>query len=169
MYSEFPTLNYLEQEISRTHKLDAILIVSIIEIDPYVKNIMTILNGDDSNADMIKSSIASVIMDYVLHIVPTHALTGLLVAALLDNYRIHVDINKKDSFDIRDNLGVILNIIAGRMRSVGSESKYKYLDHKDASRLADLVYIPYKIDVALFRSMEFRFYGIKGGSDEANS
>jgi len=155
--------NIADQVLKETHKIDAILIITIKELSAKVNEVIRLYKASADQVDMVKNAVSSVIMDTVNQHIPCNAYSGMLSAVLLDDYRINPDISLHTASLVNDRMLFMVNHIHTKMRSVGKDTEYVLVSTLDSISGRNMVYAPYSIDLSNFRTIEFRFYSMNIG------
>jgi len=151
-------VDIINTAICSTHKLVAILIVNISEVDALVAEIVSILEDTVEHSEMIKLSVGYLVKDSFQHNVPNNVYSILLTNRLLDEYRIGISMDTLTSEFVDSKILTIVDIVHRKMHKIALTEKYTPVT-------SDTPYIPNhsifavsSLDLHNFRTIEFKFY-----------
>jgi len=158
-------VDIINNAICSTHKLVAILIVNISEVDVLVNEIVAILDDDIEHSEMIKLSIGYLVKDSFQHNVPNNVYSILLINRLLDEYRIGISMDTLTSEFVDSKILTIVGIVHYKMHNIALTEKYIPIT-SDTSRIPNhSIFAVSNLDLHNFRTIEFKFYDYRGSHE----
>lgn len=151
-------VDIINTAICSTHKLVAILIVNISEVDVLVNEIVNVLDDTIEHGDMIKLSVGYLVKDSFQHNVPNNAYSILLINRLLDEYRIGISLDTSTSEFVDSKILTIVGIVHYKMHNIALTEKYIPIT-SDTTRIPNnSIFAVSNLDLHNFRTIEFKFY-----------
>jgi len=151
-------VDIINTAICSTHKLVAILIVNISEVDVLVNEIVNTLGDATEYSDMIKLSVGYLVKDSFQHNVPNNAYSILLSNRLLDEYRIGISMDTVTSEFVDSKILTIVGLAHRKMHNIALTEKYVPITSETPHIPNRNIFAVSNLDLHNFRTIEFKFY-----------
>ena len=152
----------LEYVYSSTHDLSGILIVGTPAAGKLCGELVDTCRLPSDDRDSVISVVSEIASDTVVQPMPPTAYAATIASLLLDDHRIHLNLDSNKAAKINKIMHTITKYISTCIGAISSRSDYIMITKETADLGHALVCVPHKVDFKTFMTIELRYYTRRG-------